>query len=339
MIINEKANDIVTNLEDAERFSINADALMFAILSKKLYSNPIQSVIRELVSNAIDANIAAGVEIPIQVHFPNTLDNIFYVRDSGIGMDENELRNVFTYGGSNKRDSNAQIGGLGVGAKSPFSITESFTVESAKNGVKRTALCFMGPDGCPRFKMIGEENTSESGTKIYFSVAEGYANFIRESVPVFLFSVQMPEILNGVETFCNVADVKNIEEFRKLRKLVEKDSHFCRTHTVEPDKTEYLITRLLNITSQFFSGNIVVMGGVPYDVDISQVWSENYKVSQMFNFDNYSKVAIFHFPIGSLAFQASREKLNYTEDTKKQLQKRYVNFFVRHAKENLKSIA
>lgn len=339
MIINEKANDIVTNLEDAERFSINADASMFAILSKKLYSNPIQSVIRELVSNAIDANIAAGVEIPIQVHFPNTLDNVFYVRDSGIGMDENELRNVFTYGGSNKRDSNAQIGGLGVGAKSPFSITESFTVESAKNGVKRTALCFMGPDGCPRFKMINEEKTDESGTKIYFSVAENYMNFIRESVPVFLFSIQMPEILNGVEKFCSSAGVQNIEEFNKLRKLAEKDSHFCRTYINEQNEKEHLVEKLLKITSQFSSGNIVVMGGVPYDVDIPQVWSENYEAAQLFNFNNYDKVVIFHFPIGSLAFQASREKLNYTEDTKKQLQKRYVNFFVRRAKENLKKIA
>lgn len=338
MVLNSVNNDIKTNLDDAQKFGINADASMFDILSKKLYSNPIQSVIRELVSNAIDANTAAGQEDPIQVHFPNKLDPIFWVRDTGIGMDAEKLMNVFTYGGSDKRDTNKQIGGLGVGAKSPFSVTDSFTVESTKDGVKRTAICFRGPDGCPRFKMIGEEEGFVNGTKIYFSVSENkFYNFIYESVPVFAFAKQMPEILNGKEKFLKEVDCDSIEEFEKIRELLKKDakynSYYYRDELTEQQKLEIKLIR--NITCRF-SGTIVDMGGVPYDVDISQLFND-YDASNFFHNNASDAVTILHFPIGSLNFQASREKLNYTEETKQKLRKALINFFAHCDYEILKS--
>ena len=339
MVLSSVNNNIKTNLDDAQVFGINADASMFDILSKKLYSNPIQSVIRELVSNAIDANTAAGQEDPIQVHFPNDADPTFWVRDTGVGMDAEKLMNVFTYGGSDKRDTNKQIGGLGVGAKSPFSVTDSFTVESTKDGVKRTAICFRGPDGCPRFKMIGEEEGFVNGTKIYFNVsASNFYNYIYESVPVFAFAKQMPEILNGKEKFLEEVDCASIEEFEKIRELLKKDAkyksyYYSRNELTEQEQLE---TKLIRNITRRFSGVIVDMGGVPYDVDISQVFDE-YAASCFFHNDASNAVTILHFPIGSLNFQASREKLNYTEETKQKLRRKLINFAAHKDYEILKS--
>lgn len=341
MVLNNRNNDIITNMEaSAEKFSISADASMFDLLSKKLYSNPIQSVIRELVSNAIDANIAAGTKDPIQVHFPNNIDPTFFVRDTGIGMDAEKLKNVFTYGGSDKRNTNEQIGGLGVGAKSPFSITDTFTVESTSGGIKRTAICFKGSDGCPRFKMVGEEESSISGTKIYFNVSpDNFSNFVYESVPVFAFAQQMPDILNGKDKFLSAAGVKNIEDFEKIRNLIKNDVELegVNYYTWSDDRTdeEKLVGAFIENVARRFSGIIVDMGGVPYDVDISQVFDNDYDAVNLFK--HCGDALILHMPIGSLNFQASREKLNYTEETKKKLQKALINFKVRQAYNNIKA--
>ena len=334
MVINDNAADIKTNLEDGEVFSLNtSDAGLFDILSTKLYSNPIQSVIREVVSNAIDANIAAGIEKPIQVHFPNEIDPIFWVRDNGIGMDAEKLRNVFTYGGSDKRDTNEQIGGLGVGAKSPFSVADTWTVESSKDGIKRTALCYRGPDRKPRFKIMSEEPSSETGTKVYFAVpTDKQFDYIYQSVPVFAFSQQMPEILNGVDKFLQQAGVSNLQEFNEVRDLLKNDI------LVEREEEYCVANAFIKKIANRFSGTIVDMGGVPYDVDIAQVFDGDYEAIQYFRENENYKTLVLHFPIGSLNFQASREKLNYTEATKLALKKTILNFYTRKAYKTLENL-
>ena len=94
-------------IEGEEVISWSIDQNNTAIIEKK-DTNPIQSIIREILSNAIDANIAAGVQKPVQVHFANPVEPVFYIKDFGIGMTEEEIIKVFgTYGASNKRNDNS----------------------------------------------------------------------------------------------------------------------------------------------------------------------------------------------------------------------------------------
>ena len=124
MIMNTQLSNVETNIEDEEVMGMEMNAQLYSVLSDKMYTNPIQSIIREILSNAIDANIAAGVQKPVQVHFANPVEPVFYIKDFGIGMTEEEIIKVFgTYGASNKRNDNTQIGGLGLGAKTPFAPT------------------------------------------------------------------------------------------------------------------------------------------------------------------------------------------------------------------------
>ena len=316
MIPRNTVNDkISSNISDSSKFEIKADAAMFELLSKKLYTNPVRAVIRELVSNAIDANIAAGSKDQIIVHLPNIIEDSFYVKDFGIGMDENELLSVFTYGGSLKRNSNEQIGGLGVGAKSPFSIVNCFTVESNKNGNKILASCFIEKDGIPRFKVLSKEKSNERGTKISFNVLEKYFNaFIEESNLVFLFSKEMPVLYNGKSTFLDNLYLKNIEEFEKLRFAFQKDGlkNYDLLFEEYPELTEYAIKAVLRM----FGDNhfIVNMGGVPYILEMNQIFSELSALKKFFNI-KMNSIYVLNFDIGTLDIQASRERLNYTENT------------------------
>ena len=108
----------------------------------KLYSRPAQAVLREYLSNAIDAHKAKGGKLPaIQITLPegNTRNpsgsSMLIIRDFGKGMNEEEFGSILSrYGASTKRDSNAMIGGFGLGAKSGFAVSDEFFMTSYQQG-------------------------------------------------------------------------------------------------------------------------------------------------------------------------------------------------------------
>lgn len=158
-----------TNLT-SKNFTIKTCAKAFEILSSGLYKDKITSIVRELCSNAYDAHVAAGITSPIEVHFPTELDSNIYFIDHGIGMSEEQIMNMYvTYFDSDKTDTNEQIGGFGLGSKSPFSYTNSFMVTSSKDGMKKQFLCFVNEEG-PQITKLKEEACNETGTTVSFVV-------------------------------------------------------------------------------------------------------------------------------------------------------------------------
>ena len=98
--------------------SIRAEDLNFALeaVSANLYSNPIGSFIRELVSNAVDANMDnpdANALVKVRV-FKEGNTWYFSVRDYGKGMSKTHFKDVYmAWFNSDKRNSNNKIGGWG----------------------------------------------------------------------------------------------------------------------------------------------------------------------------------------------------------------------------------
>lgn len=93
----------------------------FFLLSSTLYKDPYRAIVRELVSNAIDASKAAKLSeaTPIILNVPKTIDSDdFYVQDFGIGMTLEQVINVYgNYFASNKQNDTNSIGGFGLGAR------------------------------------------------------------------------------------------------------------------------------------------------------------------------------------------------------------------------------
>lgn len=142
-------------------FQIAASAKAFRILSSNLYKNKIRAIIRELSCNAVDGHIANGNKGTFDVQLPGMLDPQFRIRDYGCGMDDDTIMNLYTtYFASTKSDSNDYIGALGLGSKSPFSYTDSFTVVSFFNGVRRMYSAFI-KDGEPTITKVSESETDE----------------------------------------------------------------------------------------------------------------------------------------------------------------------------------
>ena len=118
---------------------------LFAILRDKLYSDKIMAVIREYSTNATDAHVEAGTpEKPVDVTLPTRLDPHLIIRDYGLGLTEEEVRELYVmYGSSTKRATNDAIGQLGLGCKSGFAYSDQFMVISYKDGKKYTYNAYL----------------------------------------------------------------------------------------------------------------------------------------------------------------------------------------------------
>lgn len=177
------------NFESSE-FAIGDLAFIVDMFADKVYTYKERAVIRELSCNAHDSHIMAGTtEIPFDVHLPTSLEPFFSMRDYGTGLDDNEVRSIFAgIGISTKRDSNEVIGCFGIGSLSPYSLCDSFTVKSYKNGVCRNYLCHRDEERKPVVTLLSMSDTDEpNGLEVSLSVEGRVYEFEKEAVHVFRF--------------------------------------------------------------------------------------------------------------------------------------------------------
>jgi Histidine kinase-, DNA gyrase B-, and HSP90-like ATPase len=101
-------------------------------LVKSIYKSPISTAVRETMANARDANVEAGNRsVPLVIHLPNSVEPWWSCTDNGPGISPDRIENVFVkIGASTKRESNKQIGGFGIGAKSPWAYTDVFIIST-----------------------------------------------------------------------------------------------------------------------------------------------------------------------------------------------------------------
>lgn len=116
MIINAE-NSKIEVIGDVQEFKTGIDPknleFITTLLSSNLYSNPEQSFIREIVSNAWDSHVESGnTETPVLVKI-DTVNKAITIRDFGTGLSPERFKEVYcNIGSSTKRDSNDYIGGL-----------------------------------------------------------------------------------------------------------------------------------------------------------------------------------------------------------------------------------
>lgn len=173
--LNKQDSNFESNVEmKSKSFGIGDASAIIDILRNRMYSMPIQTLVQEYICNARDAMIEANTlgTKKIKITAPTKLACQFRVRDFGVGLSEQRVNEVFTlYGNSTKRNTNGQIGGYGLGAKSAWAYTDSFTVVSFFDGVKTTYLCHVGRDNVGSMDCLNKEKTNEAnGVEIIVTV-------------------------------------------------------------------------------------------------------------------------------------------------------------------------
>ncbi len=276
---------IMSNVGEIGEFRIRNSAKAFNILSSGLYANKIRAIVRELSCNAVDSHIAAGKsDVPFDVHLPNQLEPWFSIRDYGIGLNHEQVTNIYTtYFESTKTNSNEFIGALGLGSKSPFSYTDNFTVTAVKDGVKGIYTAFINEQGVPSIALMTNEQSDEpSGVEVKFSVNDQYdfSKFVDEARQVYTYFALRP-VVSGKSNF----------EFRNVEYL-DKD--------IIPGVHSYKDSRR----------SIAIMGNIAYPIEIPQADNSLGDLRHLLNCG-----LEMHFGIGELDFQASREGLSYIPQT------------------------
>lgn len=131
----------MTKTTGTSKFTINANQFDFVMGMLNQYREPWSAVIREYVSNAVDA--VRTVQNPtVQVILPDFSDDTqLVIKDNGVGMSLDFIENnLNSYASSSKRNDNDSIGAKGIGSKSAFSLTDKFTITSVKDGEKTVAI-------------------------------------------------------------------------------------------------------------------------------------------------------------------------------------------------------
>jgi hypothetical protein len=174
-LVEEVINVQSQGVQESQSYAIESSAKAFLVLSDRLYSNKILAVVRELSTNASESHIEAGnKDIPFDVLLPSNIDPNFVIRDYGLGLSHEDCMSLYrTYFKSTKSDKNTVGGCLGLGSKSPFAYTDSFSVVSYFNGMKRFYSGVRTTNG-PEFNFMHEEETDEpNGIQVSVPVKSG----------------------------------------------------------------------------------------------------------------------------------------------------------------------
>jgi hypothetical protein len=254
-----------------------------------------------------------------------------------------------TYGASNKNDSNDFVGCLGLGSKSPFAYTKSFTTSSYYDGQKYTYIAAIDDNGVPTLNLFNVSDTDEpNGLEISFAVKQyDFTEFSQKAIRIFHYFKMKPIIEGGVITslkdhaYSNKNIVISGEGWRVCR-LANDNNHYPSTyHHID-------------------SGILALMGNIAYPVVASQLvgeqkadqpehiakWNrafgkadiDSWKsfVTEILNQNLYLEL---DFGIGELEMDVSREGLQYTKAVIKALREKTQGIYLEMKEEFSKKIA
>jgi len=272
-------------------FTIAASAKAFEVLSSNLYQNKTLAVIREITCNAADAHTAAGLPFSsIKVHIPSYGEPHFSVRDFGSGLSVPDVMSLYTtYFRSTKDADNTQIGGFGLGSKSPFAVADQFTVTSWHGGQRHDFICYKD-GGLPRVNHVGSAPSPEPTGLLVQVAAKSVSDWHMEARRFFSWWTTLPEI-----TGADYISVTNPLSRAMLRSKVEHNGY-----------PEWAI-----LPHDIFLPSCVFMGLVPYTLNLDAIPSLNRDTREVLQ----SLRVFMHFPVGALSISPSREALSYDAST------------------------
>ncbi len=209
--------------------------VLMQMLSKNLYSDAIGSTVRECASNALDSHRRAGVNKPIVVSLVMNNSNNweFSVEDFGTGLDHDDVENIISkYGKSTKRNSDTELGMMGLGFKAPLAYASSFYFTCRKDGMERKYMMYEGEE-TNTIDLISEVNT-------------GMSNGVKVTVPIkwgdksdFLKKIKQ-QLAYFEDVYFNVDDVDNNFTIHRSKlfqfsELAEDDKlHICLDNVYYP---------------------------------------------------------------------------------------------------------
>lgn len=270
--------------------------LILDILRSRMYKDPIKSICREICANARDANREAHKnKVPIRVSFDKSIFNIneltISISDDGPGISPDRMGEIYVnYGASTKRETNRYTGAYGLGAKTPFSYTDSFYVATKVDGTRYVYVAAIEENRTGTMYLMSQEATTESnGTSVIIPVKQHDVREFQEAVyySTYFWDTR-PQYLNfsyGInELTCN----------------------------------EYCGVKVATGYSSLYPHDLyILIDQIPYECDTAIVN----------NFKRASDTTIFlSYKVGEVSISANRESVQFDEHTKARIQRKWNEF-------------
>ena len=291
--------------------SMNDTAHIMSILRDQLYSDKILAVLREYGSNAWDAHRDAGkADLPIKVTLPTATEPTLSIRDYGLGLSPEGVFKVFTqYGASTKRNSDNSVGMLGIGSKSGFAYSDSFTVTSYYGGSKRTYVAVLDPSEKGLINLLCEEPSTETGVEISIAVRPSdLRNFEHTAKTLFKYFVPRPDINT------ELPQLPPAQSTLKHGVIYERENGYYERQWV------------------------AVMGCVSYNINLDQLRGIDATPEGGIGAFLSDISGALYFNIGEVQVSASREELKYSSETKLALIRKFNELIEEYVKKALDEI-
>lgn len=265
---------------------------LFAILLES-YKNPRAAVIREYTSNAWDAQKEAGkndVPVVIELDEDEGGEYIQFI-DEGIGMSYEffmtEFRKLLC---STKENSNDYIGAWGIGSKTALAYTNSFYVETVKDGEKNYFMLLRETSNTIIIThLVTEQVDISNGTKVKVYLKPEYREY---QTFAKLAATELAYFDNVIFRFPQDTSTQQTYNYGKI---IEGNTFKYRT------------------SSQYSSELHLILGKVAYPIDWKEV--------DLKSFD-YSIAVGIKFEIGELPINMTRENIIYDDKSKALIKER-----------------
>lgn len=280
-------------------FKIKNPAIVFEILSTKLYDNPLLVVIQEYMCNARDAHRELGnIDVPIRIVLPTQLTSTLKIQDFGVGMSPERVKEIFVYlGESTKNSSDLYTGGFGVGAKSGWVYTDTFTVKTVYDNIEYVYLAYIGEEGIGKLDLVHTKNTDQcNGTTIEIDIKSSDFKLAEEYVyrTSYFWDVR-PEIINSLYYFFKDDDRQSI---------YDKDGNLIGTLVKNGVNN---IPYLANTNGQI---NIVIDGIIYNNINDFGSLPKNFNIEV----NRYSSLFL-HYGVSELRPSINRKSVMITKNT------------------------
>lgn len=300
--------DIASN-----RVSIDVKNLDFItqILSSNLYSKPLNSFLREIVSNAVDSHKEAGTTDPIILDIGKA-NGKYYIRiqDFGTGISRERFNQIYKFiGSSTKRESDDYIGSFGLGRFSALSVSDSCTITSVYNGEKVKYLMYKDGMAINIDELSSEKTTERNGIEVY----------VQPNVEIDYS--RLKSCLQDLAFFDNVYINLNLKEqnsgyysysYMRFKELQDFVNQFNNKKNLT-----YKSFRVSGV--ELSDESCILLGNVMYRIDYA------HKNDRLDGWKNaYGNVRLVpKFNIGELSVTPNREDLLYDSKTEASLKKRF----------------
>ena len=276
--------DVQTN---AVSIDINNIGFITQLLSTNLYSKPIDSFLREIVSNAWDSHVEVGNNEPILLEIGTDTEGRDYCRiqDFGIGLSPERFNEIYkNIGSSTKRGDNTQIGGFGIGRFSALAYSGTVYLTSNYKGVKYKYLMYKDGNIIKIDELFNAPTTDRDGLEVMVYIKPGDVGDFKDGIKNQLIFFE--NLYISFDRHWQKSNIEFAERFNNLK-----------------------IKKYKNFSVNSFSTNndtTLCLGKIQYPLNKYSLLNTKFK------FDKYYPISV-NFEIGDLEVTPNREQILYSK--------------------------